>query len=97
MSNAIDVKFWEYHENNPIVFSAFKMFAEEVKNRGYDHYSAKAIFERVRWHLQFETDSDDGFKINNSYTSRYARLLVNEFPEFEGFFRTRVLKTASRL
>jgi hypothetical protein len=97
MSDVIDAKFWEYHKNNPIVFKAFKRFAEEVKRRGFDTYSAKAIFERVRWHISFETISEDGFKLNNNYTSRYARLLVLEVPEFDGFFRTRTLKTASKL
>jgi hypothetical protein len=92
----MDDRFWEYHRANPHVFILFARFAMQVKHNGHDHYSAKAIFERVRWHFSVETTGED-FKLNNNYTSRYARLLAEEYPEFEGFFRNRELSTYSNL
>ena len=34
----------------------------------------------------------DGFKLNNNFTSRYARLIEREHPELRGFFRKRRLR-----
>ncbi|MHC4158885.1 MAG: hypothetical protein ACYSSO_07375 [Planctomycetota bacterium] len=93
----LDAKFWIYHEENPHVFELFTKFAVMAKSAGYQYYSAKAIFERVRWQINIETKDPEGFKLNNNYTSRYARLLVDRRPAFNGFFRNRVLKTRSLL
>jgi len=87
----LDRLFEEYDKEHPHVFRLFKTFALSLKKRGLKHYGAKAIMERIRWQVAFET-GNDGFKINNNFTSRYARKLEREMPEFKGFFRKRVLK-----
>lgn len=69
----------------------FKRFALEARQSGVKKYGAKAIFERLRWHVMIERRGDD-FKINNNYVSRYVRLLIGEHPEFNSFFSTRSLK-----
>ena len=93
----LEKKFWEYHRSNPHVFELFKKYAQEIRDSGFRHYGSKSIFERVRWHLDVETLDPEGFKMNNNYSSRYARLLMFEDPTFEGFFRNRTLKTYSVL
>lgn len=89
----LDARFQEYHRRNPRVYRLFKQYAFQVLRAGRNHYGAKAIFERIRWYLMFETNDPEGFKVNNSYVSRYVRMLVREHPEFEGFFETRRLRT----
>lgn len=81
-------KFWEYHEENPHVYELFKRFAGELKVSGRKNYGAKAIIERIRWHLMVETHGED-FKMANNHTSCYARLLMAMEPSFEGFFELR--------
>ncbi len=83
-------KFEEYHVENPHVLSLLVEFTSEIKKSGRKHYGIGAVFERIRWHVDIETDNDP-FKLNNNYRSRYVRLLEREHPEFEGFYRKRTL------
>jgi len=84
----LDDRFQQYHHDNPHVFPLFVRFTLEAKKRGFKNFGAKAVFERIRWHMNFETIGDP-FKINNSYTALYVRLLESEHPEFIGFYRKR--------
>ena len=34
------------------------------------------------------------FKLNNDFTSRYARLIMQQEPDLEDFFEVRVLRSA---
>jgi hypothetical protein len=81
-------KFLTYHRENPHVYEAFKRFSHELKNSGRDHFGSKGIMERLRWWSAVEAKNDQ-FKINNSYASCYARLLVFENPDFSAFFQLR--------
>lgn len=85
------VNFEQYHNDNPRTWKLFLFYAFRTKAKGFKHYSAKAIFELVRWHEGIPYGAN-GFKLNNIYTADYARKLMNEYPEFQGFFRTRDLK-----
>lgn len=87
----INDEFDVFHAENPHIYDLFVKFAAHAKNSGHQHYSAKGIFERLRWHMNVETNSADGFKLNNNYTSRYARMLMEHDSTFRGFFRTREL------
>ena len=85
-------RFNLYHQKYPHVFSLFKKFAKDTKSRGRKYFGAKAIMERVRWSVNFETNEYDEFKINNNYTSRYVRLLERDDSSFKGFFKKRELR-----
>jgi hypothetical protein len=90
MSQALKRKWWEFHLANPQVYELFKRFTFEALRSGRKNYSAYAIFERIRWHSEIETQGDD-FKLNNNHRPYYARLFMYEHPEYDGFFRTREL------
>lgn len=83
------MNFQKYHKENPQIYREFVRIAHQAKAKGFAHYSAKGVFEIIRW--QTKTQGNDGFKVNNSYTADYARLMMSEYPEFEGFFWTRSL------
>ena len=87
----LDEKFEQYHKENPKVFTLFRIYARQAKAAGQHKFGAKAIFERVRWEMSITTKDPEGYKLNNNYTSRYARLLVEKYPVFEGFFFFRKL------
>lgn len=80
--------FFKYHNENPEVYQLFKRYAQQMKQSGRRRYSAKAIFERVRWHYDIQTTGDD-FKINNNYTAMYARLMIVEDNNWMSFFQLR--------
>jgi hypothetical protein len=91
MTTEILQKFIIYDQQNPHVYTMFRNYARQAKDRGYTKFSAKAIFERLRWHFAMETVGDD-FKLNNNYTAHYARKMMAEEPGFMGFFELRERK-----
>jgi hypothetical protein len=88
--------FVRFHHANPDVWPLFKRFALQAAARGHRHYSSRAIFERIRWHADVETDDGDGLKLNNNFPPYFARLFHRAHPELDGFFRNRELITADR-
>jgi len=87
-ATTIAERFWGYHRRNPHVYDLFKNIALNMILDGRKHHGAKAIMERIRFETAWlQTDDDDGFKINNCYTSIYVRLFERDYPEHEGFFR----------
>ena len=83
-------QFKEYHADNPQVYELFKRYAFQLINRGFQHYSSKSLFERIRWHNSVEV-VNSSFKLNNNYTAYYSRLFAKDFPEHASFFQTRDL------
>lgn len=94
-SDRIQEDFDVFHRENPHVFQFFDLFARQMMARGFTHGSAKLILERIRWELHVEQQSDKPPKLNNNYSSRYARLWEDTFPEYRGFFRKRKLNPIS--
>jgi hypothetical protein len=90
----IDARFDKYNKQHPEVYKLLVRFAREVLRRGMKRYSMKTLFERIRWHYDIELQTDEPFKLNNSFTSRYARLISKEHPELGGLFETRRLQAA---
>lgn len=80
--------FERFHAENPHIYDLFCRFADELIQRGRQHYSARLICSRIVWHID-TTTTGDGFKINDHHSPFYARLWLEEHPEHEGFFRTR--------
>lgn len=84
------IDFNRYHEENPHIWDGFVKYAKEAKSKGFRNYSANGIFEIMRWHTGIEGNGE--FKISNNYRPDYARKMMTEYPEFEGFFRIKELK-----
>ena len=94
-TDTLQAQFVRYHARHPEVYRLFCDLAEQMRATGRRRYSARTILHVIRWHRALESDprEDEGFKINNNYSSRYARMLITERPEFEGFFSLRELRT----
>lgn len=89
----IQRRFEEFHRLNPRVYELLARFAKQLRERGYRHAGIKFLVERVRWEIMMTTaDPASEFKINNNYTSRYARLLMLNEPSLRGFFELRRLR-----
>lgn len=87
----------QFHNKNPYVWRLFCRFTFEAIKRGFKAYSARPIFERIRWEV--DTADDKGrstFKINNNHLPYYTRWFMMKYPEFDGFFRTRRLISDDR-
>lgn len=82
-------EFLEFDRANPRIRELFERFTFQVIATGRSRYSADAIWQRLRWHVDIETKSPDGFKLNNNYRTYYGRRFMNDHPEHDGFFETR--------
>lgn len=84
-------KFWIFHEENPDVYWELKRLAEQLRERGHRTYGMKGLFEVLRWHRDLQTVGNE-FKMCNTYTAWYARLLMKNEPDLYMFFRLRASK-----
>jgi hypothetical protein len=78
-----------FHDEHPRVWELFKQFTMNRVQLGFTHYSAYAIFERIRWETDQANTPENQFKLNNNYRPFYARKFMATYPEYEGFFRVR--------
>lgn len=84
-------RFFAYHAKNPDLYRLFVQYAQEAKDRGRGRFSSWMIGNRVRWYTSVET-TGPLYKVTNDYFALYARLLIFERPEFQGFFELRAMK-----
>lgn len=86
----IQRRFEEFHTENPHVYRNLEVLAGQAHRAGASRIGMKMLFEVLRWEHTLTTTGDE-FKLNNSYHSRYVRLMLREHPEWEGLFETREL------
>lgn len=86
------IDFEKYDKENPQIWEEFKKYSKKAKDKGFKNYSANGIFEIIRWHTKVSGDGQ--YKISNNFRPDYARKMMREFPEFNGFFRVRELKAS---
>ncbi len=76
-----------YHAENPHIYQAFSAYAMQLIAAGVTNLSAYLIYERMRWETL--VGGNDGFKLNNNYRPYYARLFMQDNPQYEGYFTLR--------
>lgn len=84
----IQDRFDEFHALNPHVARRLAEMALQEKRRGWQWGSIDMLCHALRRDYRLQTTGDD-FKINNNFTALYARLLMDQWPELQGFFETR--------
>jgi hypothetical protein len=90
---AIDVRFDEFHREHPEVYRLIVRLCRKLRHAGRTHYSIDAILHRVRWHYDVNAKRPgEPFKLNDHFTSRYARLVMRQEPDLSDFFETRKLR-----
>jgi len=86
----IEQAFLAFHQDNPHVYRELVALARQAHARGVRRIGMKMLFEVLRWNVALRTGGDD-FKLNNNYTSYYARLIMLHEPDLDGIFETRQL------
>ena len=87
----LDREFRAFHAANPHVYDALVAKAREAKAAGLSRYGVKALFEVIRYDHRVRTRGAD-WKLDNCLTSRYARLIMEQEPDLQGFFELRRLR-----
>lgn len=85
-------RFKKFHKENPQVYEEFVNTAKRMKRTGRTRYSARTIIEVLRWTRDIGT-TGEVFKINDDYVPIYVRLLIHNYPEFNGFFELRKIRS----
>lgn len=83
--------FRKYHQENKELYGLFLKYAREAKASGRERFSVWMIANRARWYSQVETSGKD-YKVSNDYLALYARLIMYQYPEYEGFFLIKRMK-----
>jgi len=89
---SIDQRFHRFHTENPRVYDEIVARARMARERGYTRIGIELIFASLRWDAMMRTTADEyGFKLNNDFRSRYARLIMQTEADLDGIFETRKL------
>jgi len=91
---SLDERFEAFHRLNPWVLVALERRAAKWIDAGHKRCAIAMLVENLRYEYGTQTVGD-AFKFNNSYRSRYVRLMVGRHPEWADSFETRELATAS--
>ena len=92
----IELRFKQFHADNPHIYKLIKRFTFELIDHGHKNGGISMVVERVRWETSITThDPPEGFKLSNDYRAHYARMLMRDYPQYRGFFRTRCIEGES--
>ena len=102
-NDSVQRSFEKFHEAHTDVYDELRRIALRMHATGVRR-GTKHLFERLRYEFDLKgvthgmgkdgassTRGCLGFKLCNSYTSRYARLLERENPQLRGYFHKRRL------
>ena len=93
-SPTLTERFEAYHAEHPEVYELLRRLALEAVGRGHDRLGIKALWERARWEFYVGDQSGSDFRLNNDYTSLYARRLMDCEPALGGIFELRRRRSA---
>ena len=96
----LEQDFWKFHRKHPEIYRALVYFARQWRERKGSNsvVGIKALYERVRWELSFESLSDqDSPKLSNNHTAFYARLIMEREDDLIGIFKTKTQKIPSTI
>lgn len=90
---SIQERFERFNRSHPEVYERLLKLCHRWRLAGRGAWSIKGAFEVLRWenHIAGLEDDVEVYKLNNSYSSRYARMIMREHPEFNGLFELREL------
>lgn len=86
-----DRAFIEFDAENPEIFERLKTMALRLKERGFQHYGLRCLWEALRYDLSIETTGKQ-YKLCDHLPPYFARKIMAEVPELDGFFETRERK-----
>lgn len=86
--------FVEFNLANPHVYERLVEMTRELVGKGHTRVGMKMLFEVLRWERMLET-SGESFKLPNSFTSLYARMLMDLEPDLDGVFEVASLRSLS--
>ena len=101
----IEQRFWAFHAAHPEVYVLLERYGRIAHGAGRRRIGIRTLWERMRWDAEVMAQDPAGFKLNDQYTSRYVRLLLERNRPWRGdpekgvppFFETRILRSSSEV
>ncbi len=91
----IEERFAAFHQDNPQVYQELVKLARTWRGRHPNRkVGIELLFAVCRWQRAMKTIDEAAYKLNNSYRSRYARLIMASEPDLVDLFELRELQTA---
>lgn len=81
----IELRFREFHANNPHIYRELVTMARAWKQSGGNRIGIATLVETLRWQSRIQTKSEN-YKISNDYRALYARLIMEQEPDLVGIF-----------
>jgi len=91
------VRFDRFHTKNPHIYERLREMSLALLAKGYKHWGMRNLWEKLRYDLAVETEGASDFRLNDHFPPFYARLLMQQCPELQGFFETRGTANLSAL
>jgi len=88
MRSLLDAQFDKFHKDNPKVYQEILALTTAAYAAGRRRLGMKMLFEVIRWNSTLLT-TDPEYKLNNNHTSRYAKMIMENNPQFRDMFLTR--------
>lgn len=82
-------RFEQFHAENPLVYQTLHRLTREwIAAHGQRRLGIRMLWEVARWEIIRSTNNAE-YKMNDHFTSYYARLLQIENPDLIGVFEVR--------
>ncbi len=90
----IQERFQNFHVANPWVYEKLLAMTQDLYKQGHRKTGIKMLWEVLRWKIDTgEILTHEDFRLNNVFTSRYARMIADSHPTLAGMFNQRRLVT----
>lgn len=91
---SIDEQFEKFHAENPHVYQGLLWLCRKRQAAGHKRWSADAAIQVLRYAEDFKTAGVEvpalgRVRISDHFSACYARKMIAEFPEFDGFLELR--------
>ena len=91
---SIDASFAQFDKKNPLVWKKFESEVFKAIRLGRTKISAKQLIGYIRWYVSIQT-TDPKWKINDAFTSRYARKFAEKNKAYQHIFEYRELRSGT--
>jgi hypothetical protein len=90
------VQALKFHSDNPRVYEAICIFAQQVIDRGEAEHAIGELWERMRWYLKYDLPVRYEFKYPNNARAYFARLWLEAHPQYPIFFKLCALRSQGK-
>lgn len=88
-ADEIETAARRFDQAHPTVYHALVELAREERHAGVERGSIAALFEIVRRDHRMATGGRDDYALNNTFRAYYARRIMANCRDLDGFFETR--------